>query len=209
MSALTSFAHAFGASTQPGNSRRAALVLHALQESDRAWLLASLQPSQRSLLEGLVEELQQLGIPTDPSLVDEAIEATAPRSQPTARPVLTDAELERADVRVLARILAAEPAPLIARLLRVRPWPWSAELLAQLGDAKRVAIREHLARIDESRITGDTPCKLDLGLLCRLHEHLIREVQHDNAGRRASQHRPALRSRAASAWSRLLKQAAR
>lgn len=209
MNALTSFAQVFGTSTQPGNSRRAALVLHALQESDRAWLLASLQPAQRLLLEGLVEELQQLGIPTDPSLVDEAIEVAASRSRPIARLASTDADLERADVRVLARVLAAEPAELIARLLKIRPWPWSAALLAQLGDAKRASIGEHLARIGDDQAGGDTSNSLERGLLRRLQEHLTRELRHDNVDPRTAAHSPDLRSRAASVWSRLSKRAAR
>jgi hypothetical protein len=209
VNALTSFAHAFGASTQHGNSRRAALVLHALQEPDRAWLLASLQPAQRSLLEGLVEELQHLGIPTDPSLVDEAIGVTASRSRAVARPASPEAKLEHADVRRLACILATEPAELTARLLGIRPWPWSAELLAQLGDAKRTSIRESLARMSDGRTAEDTPNSLELGLMRRLRDQLDREPRVASPGAGAAVRQAGLRSRAASAWSRLLRGAAR
>lgn len=47
------------------SSRKAALLLHALQEPDRAWVLNGLPAAQQDALRSLLAELRALGIPAD------------------------------------------------------------------------------------------------------------------------------------------------
>jgi hypothetical protein len=58
-------------------TRRAALTLHALERSDRAWLLGQLSHGQRELLEPLLADLETLGIPRDRGLIQDAMTAEA------------------------------------------------------------------------------------------------------------------------------------
>jgi hypothetical protein len=54
------------------SERLAALTVHALSAPDRDWLLARLTPAQATRLRGFLSELEELGIPPDPSLIDSA-----------------------------------------------------------------------------------------------------------------------------------------
>jgi hypothetical protein len=118
--------------TQPGSAaspRHAALLMHAMPEGDREWLLASLPPQQRTAMQDLLSELRSLGIPPDATLLDQlrqAVPMTAPRSAPERL-----AGLDEDGLAALSEVLAAEPPELTARLLAAREWPWKAALLAK------------------------------------------------------------------------------
>lgn len=53
--------------------RRAALALHALGARDREWLLAQLPIEDRRAVQLLLDELNELGIPPDASILNEAL----------------------------------------------------------------------------------------------------------------------------------------
>lgn len=133
---------------EPGpHLRKAALLLHAMPERDRAWLLGELPDAERKALGALLAELVKLGIPADRGLLDDALAAGEPPA--TARSSGGGAvnPLERvraADAGRLAAILRDEPALLVARLLRVEDWPWHKALLAQLGSTARRQVEQAL-----------------------------------------------------------------
>jgi hypothetical protein len=106
--------------------RRAALALHGLGETDRHWVLGQLRGADRSRLAQLLEELQKLGIPPDPSLLADAQK----RLPEPAKPVPN--RIREASAAQMLSILAREPAGLIAAVLRVEAWPWQAGFLARL-----------------------------------------------------------------------------
>lgn len=54
--------------------RKAALALHALSPDDQAWMLAQLDPQAQAQLQALLAELQSLGIPQEPTLIDVALQ---------------------------------------------------------------------------------------------------------------------------------------
>ena len=122
--------------------QQAALSLHAMHASDRRWLLEQLPVSQRSRLASMLDELEQLGVPREPVLLEEVSNAQpAPSSvHPLVEP------LRRQDARQLGRVLEAEPDAVAVALLG-RVGPWRDDVLAGLPAARREAIEGALDRV--------------------------------------------------------------
>lgn len=121
------------------DARRAALLLHAMAEPDRRWLLDALPASQRSLLEALLEELVAMGVPVDQAWVDDAV-ANAPASPHSG------------NAAAMVHALCEEPDRLIAQVLRCGPWPWQGELFAALPPHRRRAVQDLLQDGAESPV---------------------------------------------------------
>ncbi|SEK93066.1 hypothetical protein SAMN05216359_10419 [Roseateles sp. YR242] len=123
------------------SARQAALLLHSLDESDRAWMLGQLAPAERAEAQALLAELTALGVPSDPELL-QAVLAEAPRRSGTTEPDSPRHRLEMASAAEVAELLRAEPDALIARLLRETAWAWHAGVLDRLGPARHRRIVE-------------------------------------------------------------------
>lgn len=134
--------------------RSAALVLHALHESDRQWLLQQLRPDDSAILHPMLAELRQMGIPADRALVRELLgDASVPGASASEvgavaerpLPLLSSGNFEvdcverlkMADPASLAAVLRPEPAQLIGHLLLLQDWPWRAQVLMRLGPSIR------------------------------------------------------------------------
>ncbi|MBC5785099.1 hypothetical protein H8N03_19285 [Ramlibacter sp. USB13] len=119
--------------------RTAAMTLHALPARDREWLLARLVERQRHLLRPLLQELQDLGIPGDPGLLQALQQQDAQAATPEAAwpETLGAAELAR-----LVEVLAQEPPGLTRSLLAMRAWNWAPQLLAAIGADRRRQVQE-------------------------------------------------------------------
>lgn len=104
----------------PDPLRQSALTLHALAAQDRAWVLAALPGGQRAALQPLLAELEEIGIPRDPDLLEAA--------QPRAARQRSAGELD-----ALARVLRREPPRVAAVFLAAEPWPWRGEVLQRVG----------------------------------------------------------------------------
>lgn len=132
--------------------RRAALVVHAMPERDRAWLLAQLAPQERAQLEPLLAELRSLGIPGDRALLEEAIGVARPPGERDGDAVSPHAQalaaLRKADPERLAAVLRGEPALLVAKLLRIADWPWRGAVLQRLGSAARKQVELTLRDVE-------------------------------------------------------------
>jgi hypothetical protein len=116
--------------------RRAALALHGLHASDRDWILAQLAAPERAPLDPLLEELRELGIPADRSMIDAAVTAApAPISPPPAQTPRD--RIRAASPARIREALAGEPAAVVASLIAVEPWPWRAAFLARLPHRTR------------------------------------------------------------------------
>jgi hypothetical protein len=109
---------------------------------DRAWILERLPSLHAELLQGMIEELRELGIPADASLLRDASAAQPPPPPPLVEaprdPVLAIAE---ADLETLVLILKEEPPGLVARLLDLHPWPWEEALLARMHPDKLAQVQ--------------------------------------------------------------------
>lgn len=137
---------ASGGDPQP---RQAALLLSAMSEHDRAWLLAQLPATDRATLLPLLGELEVLGIPVDEELLRAVRTGADPR---TRLPGHGQADTSDEDAILcaspvaLAGVLLHEPVELTAQLLRIRAWPWQGEILKLLPAAKAAGIRTRLER---------------------------------------------------------------
>ena len=129
-------------------TRRAALTLHALEQSDRAWLLGQLGPGQRELLAPLLADLESLGIPRDRALIQDAL--TAEPTQAAPAHAAFDAKawclvLVREPEAVRALWLAAVPESQRHEVLRHWPLPLekpsAAAAAANWPEALREAVK--------------------------------------------------------------------
>lgn len=152
--------------------RRAALFLHGLHPADRDLLLKKVSAGHRQSLVGLLKELDALGI--QPEDVQGSLAAwPGPQTQSDAGTAEElDADwLSRADVRAVCDVLTAEPDALMARVLRLNPWPWKAKLLESLDSERRSRVSELL--LDPAN-RHRYHARLDAALL----HHLRLSVQH-------------------------------
>ena len=133
-------------------ARKSALLLHALAQADREWVMAQLPEGERSSLLELLADLKSLGIPADRGLVDEAVTvAREPEGSAfSARDAGSVRELAKADPARLAALLRDEPALLLAHLLRLNDWPWRAELRRHLGESKWREVEERRTNFTEA-----------------------------------------------------------
>ncbi|WP_399681010.1 hypothetical protein [Xenophilus sp.] len=142
--------------------RRAALLLHSMQDEDRRWLLAALPVEAQGALAPLLAELGALGIERDAQVLEAAIREVPARTRQVdilqanqglagdrrkgAAPWQADEAfllaLDRDGIRLLAGLLREEPPTLVAHLLQARPWPWQEAVLLGLDDAARRLVRE-------------------------------------------------------------------
>jgi hypothetical protein len=120
--------------------RKAALTLANLHEQDRAWLMGRLEAGERERLAPLLGELGELGLSLDPQSLRRAVGGKAEERKEEPRDPRR--LLASAAPAALAQALEPEPDWLIALVLRVRSWPWRAEVLALLGAERRMRIEK-------------------------------------------------------------------
>jgi hypothetical protein len=106
--------------------RRAALTLHALAAQDREWLLDQLPATDRTALNSLLAELQELGIPADADVIRSALAEAAP-------------VIDSPNAQALAQVLAREGES------------FRGVLLSLLPAAQRDAVQTHWPRDPEAR----------------------------------------------------------
>jgi hypothetical protein len=124
------------------SSRQVALLLHGLAEPDRAWMLEQLGASQGQALQPLLTELRELGIPADPALTAQALQAHVQRRTAAERPPA--AVIAEARAAQMQQALAGESVGLLAVLLAAGEWPWRHVFLASLEPARARALNEVL-----------------------------------------------------------------
>jgi hypothetical protein len=135
--------HAPDGATGQAPFRRTALVLHALDDADREWLLSRLPVAQTEPLRELLRELVDLGLPRDASLVDEALAV----SQASVRTRDDGSGLEGLDGATVHALMVQEPDRLIQAVVLAREWPWRADMLARLGPVRAKRLQDLQAKM--------------------------------------------------------------
>lgn len=144
-------------------ARRAALLLHALPERDREWVLCSLPVDQSIELTDLLHELHEMKVEADPRWIHEVLAADSVAKQslavqspvqvdpiltaPAANPEVPDPlaplrTLSPQQEAALAGILSHEPLGLVRRLLTLEDWPWTPSVLRALPAARQMQLRQ-------------------------------------------------------------------
>ncbi len=124
--------------------RRAALLLHGMEPSDRIWLLDQLPVKQQELLSGLLVELAELGLPADPEFVRQAVAS----SSTVPMPMLT--RLDREQIDSLTELLRHEPAVVVAHLMAAQPWTWGSSVMQSMDSSRREKVEACMSRVDVS-----------------------------------------------------------
>ena len=127
--------------------RQAALALHGLNQRDQDSILTNLPPQDQRILRQFLAELKNLGFEADSTrefsdnlpamLVKQGTDV--PINDPTSC-------LYHASATAMLAVLEAEPAGLVAQILRIKKWPWHEDFL-QLCSAPR---RELIRSFDEN-----------------------------------------------------------
>lgn len=120
--------------------RQAAMVLHGLGDADREWMLSRLPPSRVDELRPLLDELRELGMPTDAELIAQAVDgaqaaAPTPQSQDAAR-------IAGASAAQMLALLRGEPDRLVALVTSSSAWPWRDAFFGQLGPHRAARLRD-------------------------------------------------------------------
>lgn len=180
----------------PDGYRRAALCLHAMTPSDREWLMAELAPGHRQPLQELLGELRTLGVQPDPMLLEAAnvrlsAAAAVPQDTRTHDRRSMAAALGRIDPATLCPLLAKEPDALIGRVLAMQDWPWSAQLLDQVGPTRRRII----SAIKDERSTAASRARpssnvLELAILTAIHQCSLAATMQTGATTPPARKRP-------------------
>ncbi len=166
------------------SARSAALLLHALATPDREWVLQKLEPSDRARLRPMLAELQEMGIPADPAIVERTLGAmpflVADSSQLSSSAVgrgqdrTSDANADQiARLRsgaptALAEVLRSEPPRVIATLFLIADWPWRAAVMAHLGPSVRGRVEIALADLKKDLAGVHSATALRASLLKQL-----------------------------------------
>ena len=149
--------------------RQAALVLHALVTKDRHWMMQRLPGAQRELVRPLLEELAQLGLPADKSLVDDVL-GRMRTPQSIDGPVASS--LEQASAHEVILLLQDEPDALVGKLLSLQAWAWKDKFILLLPPDRRAAVLQSLASYTHDAGKGIVSPELDAALLQELEARL-------------------------------------
>ena len=159
--------------------RRAAMLLHALGDGDRDWLLARLPATQAGELRGLLGELRELGLPADRELIEQAVGEAPPA--PASQSSRSAACIAAADAARILALLRGEPDRLVALVTSSSAWPWREPFFGQLGP-------QRAARLREMSLAMRAPVSLRAAVLDALAQR-VRQAEADDP-RPVAQRRP-------------------
>lgn len=118
--------------------RHAAGVLYGVNTADQEAVLHALPVADQRILRAHLLELRALGF--DAGTV-RAAAGSPPPIIPNDTAGRLHTALRGADAGAMRSVLAHEPAELIADVLALEEWPWSAALLTALPTNQKVALR--------------------------------------------------------------------
>lgn len=163
--------------------RKAALCLYGLRREDRNWLLERLPDAQRAELRRLLQELEQMNVPRDPTWVD-MLQGDSQQNDTgcghdgAIMPDYID-EIERAPLSEVKQVLSAEPIAIVAWVLGYRDWSWREAFLASCDAAQRHRVEPATGNHTLTPKVAETILK---SLAHRLHG-MKGMVQHRSAAR--------------------------
>ena len=135
------------------NTRRSALLLHSMSEADKQWILGNLDDRDNQILNQLLSELKELGLPADQELLSDINSVNNPARETLATVTwpanVADLSMEQqiacldtADYRDIFRVLAEESPELLAYFLQIHRWTWKNQFLASFDASMARRIQE-------------------------------------------------------------------
>ena len=115
--------------------RRTALVLHGLAREDRRWMLERFPAEQREALHGLLEELKQLGVPSESvAEIDGLVSDAQAVDHSHGASVQALLRLDRTAVQLYC---LKESDWVVAQVLLAAPFGWRQSVLAEMPVDRR------------------------------------------------------------------------
>jgi hypothetical protein len=125
-------------------SARVVERLGKLHPTDRSWILHQLSPRERSVLMDIAST------DTPPATEGPKPIAREPEKVAATTIVLEPAdEIRRAHATRVVQVLQEEPAWLIATLMSIESWPWSADALQSMPATLRADVADLLRRVPD------------------------------------------------------------
>ncbi len=166
------------AAQEEGQTRQAALLLHAMTAQDQAWMLSRLQPRQAQHLQGLLNELRELGLPRTkfeltPRIVEKPIAKSEKQlvQKPSEVELSTLQKLEAAGSFTLFRHLKDAPIGLVVVFLRSHDWSWRDAFIESFDLVKKRRLKEAL----KETVTLQVP-KLPSKLIEAMWDELLQDL---------------------------------
>jgi hypothetical protein len=110
---------------------------------DTRWVMAHLGDEQQRLLQDLLDELAQLGIPAQPELIREALSDATPLNaipEPAVAPAMRS--IAALSANAAYALLHTESEEFTGRVLAMAPWAWASDFLHLLPLLKQRSIKE-------------------------------------------------------------------
>jgi len=160
------------------SARKAALLFHAMGDSDRSWILAHLSDVQAGTLKAYASELMQLGIPKDTRLMKSLLEHKPKLAEHDSveDPIVHMIRvIDRYSGKQIFELVSGEPLALVSSLFALYPWAWRDSVLSKFDAVSKNQIKTDSAmKINSqmSNLTSATANKYQRSLLTELSERL-------------------------------------
>jgi hypothetical protein len=167
--------------------RESALVLHGLSANDREWLLSRLPGERADDLRSLVDELQTLGLPSDPELTARALHASQGAAMPAVATPLRSTAVQviaAATADQMHTLLDKEADSLLAIVASSSAWRWREKWFARVEPLRAQRVRKMM--LEQSPTPALREAVLDAVAL-RLRDAQHAPAQATSAPQRARQ----------------------
>ena len=116
--------------------RKAALLVHSLPLNTRVTVLGQLTESQRQHIDGMLEELRTIGVPTERDWLKYFEDGPIATGYD---PVLIR-NLNLAGVDHLLHVFEQQPPEVVTAVIAAAPWTWRTDVLEALPVHQRIAV---------------------------------------------------------------------
>ncbi len=127
--------------------KKSALALYNLDENDQSWILDNLSESQSKKLKLLMNELSEIGIEKNDSVISDILKDNSSLTSDDEAPseyIEITKKLDELTPTEIFSILSDEPPAMVAMVLSVKNWPWSTKYISMLPINISSDIREHM-----------------------------------------------------------------
>lgn len=138
--------------------RQAALCIHGLSPKDQKWILKKLPRQQRLTIKQLLRELNAIGIPADQDWlpkVEQKIKNEKLDKSFDGDSMADIKTVDAAPLQNIKKLLIGESDEMVARILAIRHWKWSEQLMAIFSKQRRNRLDHLIADYKRNELSPD------------------------------------------------------